>query len=180
MKARNFTGACISACVSAIAAMLILGAAMCFGQTSADSAAAPASGQSASKTTAPKPQTTPPGAKCCGAGSAAKAAAPTAKPADPNVVACHALEVHSNAQPSVTILVFNQKNKDDHERLSDLLKDNEGAGVEVKASDGAWHKASVARLRSCFGRGLLFFSGESSPVEEKDDFVLRFPAKKTS
>ncbi|HWF39335.1 MAG TPA: hypothetical protein VG322_12485 [Candidatus Acidoferrales bacterium] len=120
------------------------------------------------------------GTKCCSASPTTKAAAPTAKPADPNVVACHALEVHTNAQPAITILVFNQKNRDDHERLSDLLKDNEGASVEVKASDGTWHKASVARLRSCFGRGLLFFSGESSPVEEKDDFVLRFPAKKTS
>lgn len=170
----------VGALVSAIAAMAMLsGTAMSLAQTSADSAA-PASGQSANKNTAPKPQATQPAAKCCAAGTTAKPAASTAKPADPNVVACHALEVHSNAQPAVTILVFNQKNKDDHERLSDLLKDNEGAAVEVKAADGAWHKASVARLRSCFGRGLLFFSGESSPVEEKDDFVLRFPAKKTS
>lgn len=177
MKSKYFVGAL----VSAIAAMaMLLGTAMSLAQTSADNAAASASGQSASKSAAPKPQTSPLAAKCCAAGTTAKPAAPTAKPADPNVVACHALEVHTNAQPAITILVFNQKNRDDHERLSDLLKDNEGASVEVKASDGTWHKASVARLRSCFGRGLLFFSGESSPVEEKDDFVLRFPAKKTS
>jgi len=166
----------VGALVSAMATMaMLLGTAMSLAQTSADNAGAPVSGQSANKTIAPKPQTTRPAAKCC-AGTTAKPAASTAKPA----VACHALEVHSNAQPAVTILVFNQKNKDDHERLSDLLKDNEGSSVEIKASDGTWHKAPVARLRSCFGRGLLFFSGESSPVEEKDDFVLRFPAKKTS
>ncbi len=35
-------------------------------------------------------------------------------------------------------------------------------------------------VESCFGRGMLFFSGEASPVQEKDDFVVRFPAKKTS
>ena len=166
--------------ISTIAAMLILGAAMCVAQTSADNAGVAASGQSASKSTAPKSQTTPPAAKCCASGTVAKPAASTVKPADSNVVVCHALEVHTNSQPAVTILVFNQKNRDDHERLSDLLKDNEGSSVEVKASDGTWRKGSVARLRSCFGRGLLFFSGESSPVEEKDDFVLRFPAKKTS
>ncbi len=160
MKPKYFVGAL----VSAIAAMaMLLGAAM----SSAQSADSPA-GQSGSKSTAPN------------ATAHSTGKSPAARPADPNVVACHALEVHSNAQPAVTVLVFNQKNKDDHERLSDLLKDNEGASVEIKASDGTWHKASVARLRSCFGRGLLFFSGESSPVEEKDDFVLRFPAKKTS
>ena len=177
MKPKYFVGAL----VSAIAAMaMLLGAAMSLAQTSADNDGAPVSGQSGNKSAAPKLQTTPSGTKCCAAAITAKAAASTAKPADPNVVACHALEVHSNAQPAVTVLVFNQKNRDDHERLSDLLKDNEGSSVEIKASDGTWHKASVARLRSCFGRGLLFFSGESSPVEEKDDFVLRFPAKKTS
>lgn len=117
-------------------------------------------------------------AKCCAAGGAPKAAA--ARPADGNVVECHALEMHSNPQPAVSIVVFNQKIKDDHERLSDLLKDNEGASVEIKTADGKWHAASVARLKSCFGRGLLFFSGGASPIQERDDFVLRFPAKKTS
>lgn len=162
----------VGALVSAMAAMaMLLGTAMSLAQ-SADSPARQSTGST--------PNATVHSTGKSGASTAPKPVAPAAKPADPNVVACHALEVHSNAQPAVTILVFNQKNRDDHERLSDLLKDNEGAGVEIKASDGTWHRASVARLRSCFGRGLLFFSGENSPVEEKDDFVLRFPAKKTS
>jgi hypothetical protein len=76
-------------------------------------------------------------------------------------------------------VIFNQRDKDHHQRLSDLLKDNEGASVD-KASDGKWHAASVARLKSCFGRGLLFFSGDASPIQERDEFILRFPAKKTS
>lgn len=145
--------------------------------------AAKQSGQPAAKTQ-PASQSTPRGttstpAKCCAANGSAKPAA-TAKPADANVVTCHALETHTNAQPGVSIVIFNQKIKDDHERLSDLLKDNEGASVEIKAADGKWHAASVARLKSCFGRGLLFFPGETSPVQERDDFVVRFPAKKTS
>ena len=151
------------------------------GQPPASDARVPQTGQPEAKTQ-PASQSAPKGststtAKCCAANGTAKPAA-TAKPLDPNVVTCHALETHTNAQPGVTIVVFNQKLKDDHERLSDLLKDNEGASVEIKAADGKWHAASIARLKSCFGRGLLFFPGENSPVQERDDFVLRFPAKK--
>lgn len=151
----------------------------------AKSARAPAAGQAGQPAakTQPANQSRPQGnasraASCCAA--TAPKAATAKKPADPNVVTCHALETHTNAQPGVTIVVFNQKIKDDHERLSDLLKDNEGASVEIKAADGNWRAASVARLKSCFGRGLLFFPGETPPVQEHDDFVLRFPAKKTS
>lgn len=167
------------ACVASIAvAMLVAGTVASFAQSS--SAVPGAQAQTAPPSKAANANAAQSGAKCCGPNTSSKPPVSAARPADPNVVACHALEVHTNAQPAVTVLVFNQKNRDDHERLSDLLKDNEGVSVEVKASDGTWHKASVARLRSCFGRGLLFFSGDASPVEEKDDFLLRFPAKKTS
>jgi len=121
-----------------------------------------------------------PAAKCCAAGATPKAPTPVAKPSESNMVTCHALETHSNSQPAVSIVVFNQANKGDHERLAALLKEHDGTAVEIKAADGKWRPASVARLRSCFGRGLLFLTGEASPVQEKDDFVLRFPAKKTS
>lgn len=109
---------------------------------------------------------------------ATSAAAAPAKPADPNVVACHALEAHTNLQPAVTIVVFNQKERPDHDRLSDLLKENEGASVEIKTGDGKWHNAAVARLKSCFGRGLL-----SSPAilkRSKSTTILScgFPLRK--
>src|SRR5271155_1092433 len=65
----------------------------------------------------------------------------------PRFVTCHALETHASAQPAVTIVVFNQRDKPDHQRLSDLLKENDGTGVEFRTSDGKWHKATVARLK---------------------------------
>jgi hypothetical protein len=79
----------------------------------------------------------------------------------------------------VTIVVFNQRDKNDHVRLSELLKDQAGA-VEIKTSDGKWHKATVARLKSCFGRGLLFLSGDIQEPKDRDDFLLRFPPKPAS
>jgi hypothetical protein len=71
-------------------------------------------------------------------------------------VNCRTLETHVSAQPAVMIVVFNQRDRDDHQRLSDLLKQNDGGAIELRTSDGKWHKGTVARLKSCFGRGLLF------------------------
>jgi hypothetical protein len=98
----------------------------------------------------------------------------------PRSVNCRALETHASALPAVTIVVFNQRDRDDHQRLSDLLKANDGATVELRTSDGKWHKGTVARLKSCFGRGLLFLSGDTDLLKSHDDFLLRFPPKAVS
>lgn len=182
--------ACV--CVLTMTAAVVL---CCVVVAMAQSSSGNREGQSAAPNAAPGKTATPkatqaapaktqpasqPTAKCCAAGAAPKVPTPVAKPSESNVVTCHALETHSNSQPAVSIVVFNQANKADHERLAALLKEHDGRDVEIKAADGKWRPASVARLRSCFGRGLLFLTGEASPIQEKDDFVLRFPAKKMS
>ena len=174
MSLRKSAGVCAG---TILAAVLASGAGLGWAQSAANEASAQNAGAAAS--IAAKGSQSGVAAKCCGANAAPKPAAPAARGVDLNVVKCHALETHSNSQPAVSIVVFNQAVKDDHERLSDLLKDNDGGSVEIKTEDGKWHTASLARLRSCFGRGLLFFSGEASPLQEHDDFMLRFPAKKT-
>jgi hypothetical protein len=134
-----------------------------------------------SKTTAPSQAPIKPAVPTSGkpALSSAKPTAPTGQPA-PRFINCHALEMHASAQPAITIVVFNQRDKPDHVRLSDLLKENDGAAVELRTSDGKWHKATVARLRSCFGRGLLFLAGTADAPKDRDNFLLRFPPKKIS
>jgi hypothetical protein len=95
-------------------------------------------------------------------------------------VNCHALETHTNAQPAVIVVVFTQRDKPDHARLSDLLKESDSAAVELRTIDGKWHKATLVRLRTCFGRGMLFLAADSGAPHDREDFLLRFPPKKIS
>lgn len=158
-----------------MAALFILGA-PASAQTTQPSAAAqpnPAPGQT------PDKSATRPSRPTNSAPAPAKPSASAGQPA-PRYVNCHALEAHASSQPAVTVVVFNQRDKPDHARLSDLLKENDGASVELRTSDGKWHKATLVRLRSCFGRGLLFLAGDAGEPKDRENFLLRFPPKKIS
>ena len=89
-------------------------------------------------------------------------------------IACSVLEAHTNRDLGVSAAVFHQRNKDEAARFSALLKERTDASVEFQTTDSAWHKASVARLKSSFGRGLLLFAADSAQLKEKDTFVLKF------
>ncbi len=159
-----------------IAALFIIGAPASTqtNQTSAAGQPNQAPGQTPKKSAAQ-----PAGRPANSAPTLAKPPASTGQPA-PRFVNCHALEAHASSQPAVTIIVFNQRDKPDHTRLSDLLKENDGASVELRTSDGKWHKATLVRLRSCFGRGLLFLAGDAGEPKDRENFLLRFPPKKIS
>jgi hypothetical protein len=159
-----------------IAALFILGtsASTQTNQTSAAGQLNQAPGQ-----TPNKPATQPASRPANSAPAPAKPSASAGQPA-PRFINCHALEAHASSQPAITIVVFNQRDKPDHARLSDLLKENDGASVELRTSDGKWHKATLVRLRSCFGRGLLFLAGDAGEPKDRENFLLRFPPKKIS
>ncbi len=141
-------------------------------------------GQTSQPTAAPQSSSKP------AAQAAGKPTAPSAKPAAKpfatvgqpaaRYVNCHALETHTNAQPAVTVVVFTQRDKPDHARLSDLLKESDSAAVELRTTDGKWHKATLVRLRTCFGRGMLFLAADSGAPHDRENFLLRFPPKKIS
>ena len=98
----------------------------------------------------------------------------TAADVTTGTVACRALEVHRSEQPAVTVAVFHQRDKQDQPRLSALLQRNSGASVMVQIGDGAWQHATVVRLKSCFGRGLLILPpGEPAP-KDGETFLLKF------
>jgi hypothetical protein len=90
-------------------------------------------------------------------------------------VACRALEVHTDTALGVTLVVFHQRDDDDRGRVGALLREHDGAAVEFRTSDGATHPATVMRLKSCFGRGLLLYRAGAARLAEKDDFLLREP-----
>ena len=93
-----------------------------------------------------------------------------------NTVACSVLEMHLVTQPAVTVVVFHQRDKADQARLGELLRRRSESSVEFQTTDGAWHSATVLRLKSCFGRGLLIFPAGTAHLEEKGSFLLKFSA----
>lgn len=100
-----------------------------------------------------------------------------APPAPEEALSCRVLEVHTSEQPAVTIVIFHQREKKDSERLGALLREYAQTPVEFQTADGAWHNATLMRLKTCFGRGLLLFPAGSARLAEKDVFVLKFPSK---
>ena len=93
-----------------------------------------------------------------------------------NVVQCRVLESHASKQPAAGFVVFHQRNKQDQPRLSALLQKYSGKVVDLQVNDGSWQSATVVRLKSCFGRGLLVFPPDAPMLEDGGTFLLRFPA----
>lgn len=102
---------------------------------------------------------------------------PRALPVPEEALACRALEVHTSEQPAVTLVIFHQREKKDSERLGALLRESAQTPVEFQTADGAWHNATLMRLKTCFGRGLLIFPTAPARLAEKDVFLLKFPSK---
>ncbi len=76
-----------------------------------------------------------------------------------------------------TAVIFHQRDKAEGPRLGELLLAHSGEEVEIETRDARRHRATVARLKSCFGRGLLLFATGEAKLREKDEFVLRFKEK---
>jgi len=93
-----------------------------------------------------------------------------------NSVQCRVLESHVSKQPAAELVVFHQRDKPDQPRLSALLQQYSGKVVDVQINDGNWQSATVVRLKSCFGRGLLVFPPDAPMPEDDGTFLLRFPA----
>lgn len=55
-----------------------------------------------------------------------------------------------------------------------------GATVEWQAGKAKWQTATVVRLKSCFGRGLLLVPTNSVAPKEGETFLLNFPEAKTA
>jgi len=104
--------------------------------------------------------------------------APQHRPAEQNlrVVACRVMEAHTSHEPAVTVVLFHQREKADAQRLSALLPRGWDKAVEFQIGDGGeWHPAHVARLKYCFGRGLLILPEGAAPLADGATFLLRFP-----
>jgi len=93
-----------------------------------------------------------------------------------NIIDCRALEAHSSASPSVIAVVFHQRDKQDQPRFASLLKQNASATVFIQVGNSPWTNATLFRLKSCFGRGLLLLSSGSLAIKDGDAFRVKFSA----
>jgi hypothetical protein len=115
---------------------------------------------------------------CCaaGVGQTDKGQQNPAPSVSSTVVACKVLEIHSSAQSRVAVVLFHQRDRTDQSRFASLLKQADGSTVEIKNARSDWQVVSVARLRDCFGRGLLVLSSDAVKLGDGDDFMVRFAA----
>jgi hypothetical protein len=91
---------------------------------------------------------------------------------------CRAMEVFVAERLGATAVIFHQRDKADGPRLGKLLLTYSGEEVDFETRDGQRHRATAARMKSCFGRGLLIFAAGEAKLAEKEGFVLRFPEKR--
>ena len=103
-------------------------------------------------------------------------ASPPSTTTNAETISCRALEAHSDDELKVAVVVFHQRNEAERSQLGALLREHSGEMVEVQAGDGTWRRARMARLKSCFGRGLLFLAAPA-PISERSEFLLRMPTK---
>lgn len=99
------------------------------------------------------------------------------KEAREETVRCRVMEVFVSERTGTTAVIFHQRDKADGPRLGELLLARSGEEVEFEMPDARRHRATVARMKSCFGRGMLLFATSEAKLAEKDDFVLRLPVK---
>lgn len=92
----------------------------------------------------------------------------------PKTVECRVMEVFV-AEHIGAAAIFHQRDKVDGPRLGELLLTHSGQEVEFETRDSRRHRATIFRVKSCFGRGLLLFAPGEAKLAEKDDFVLRLP-----
>jgi hypothetical protein len=97
--------------------------------------------------------------------------------ADPHAIACRILESHTDPDLEVTVAVFHQAKKEDQQRLGDFLRANDGELVEVRGTSGDWQDATLFRMKTCFGRGLLLLD---TPLPKGQVFFLRAPQEQDS
>ena len=92
-------------------------------------------------------------------------------------ITCSVMEAFEEGRLGVRAIVFHQRDKADGPRLGSLLLTHSGEEMELEASGGRHYRATVFRVKSCFGRGLVLLPTANLKLGEKDEFTLRLPGK---
>jgi hypothetical protein len=102
---------------------------------------------------------------------------PPATTDEVETIACRTLETHADDEMKVTAILFHQRDEASRQQVASFLREHSDQAVEVQTADGAWRRARLARLKSCFGRGLLLMA-TPAPLSQRGEFLLRLPRGK--
>jgi hypothetical protein len=92
-------------------------------------------------------------------------------------IACRAMEAEVSARFGVRVVIFHYRDAADRNRLGQLLRKYDGTTVRFETQGGSWRPATVLRLKTCFGRGLLIFAASEQALAQGDDFLIEFPPR---
>jgi hypothetical protein len=112
-----------------------------------------------------------------GAGTGAGAESVVTPRAAGETVACRVLEAHTSDQDRMTVVVFHQRDAGDRARLGEMIRQFDGFVVRFETAEAKPHSATLFRLKSCFGRGLLLFPASSAHLTPGDEFELQVGAQ---
>ncbi len=112
-------------------------------------------------------------------GGQAEQAGPSNK-APAGAILCRVLEVKQLPKLHLELAVFHQAHKEDGPRLGQLLLSRDGAEGRFETPDGNWHTATVLRLATCFGRGMLAFPASRASLVRKEEIWFKIPVRRGS
>ena len=92
-------------------------------------------------------------------------------------IVCSVMEAFEEGRLGVRAIVFHQRDKADGPRLGSLLLTHSGEEMELETAGGRRYRATVFRVKSCFGRGLVLLPTSKLKLGEQDEFTLRLPGK---
>ena len=90
-------------------------------------------------------------------------------------IVCSVMEAFEEGRLGVRAIVFHQRDKADGPRLGSLLLTHSGEEMELETAGGRRYRATVFRVKSCFGRGLVLVPTSRLKLAEHDEFTLRLP-----
>jgi len=90
-------------------------------------------------------------------------------------IVCSVMEAFEEGRLGVRAIIFHQRDKADGPRLGSLLVAHSGEEMELETAGGRRYRATVFRVKSCFGRGLVLVPTSKLKLGEQDEFTLRLP-----
>ena len=92
-------------------------------------------------------------------------------------IICSVMEAFEEGRLGVRAIVFHQRDKADGPRLGSLLLTHSGEEMELETTGGRRYRATVFRVKSCFGRGLVLVPTSKLKLSQDDEFTLRLPGE---